>query len=230
MDTLADPAIESFGGHVEWAAENARWLATGIYDLGSAVGIWDALAGGARLLGSGIEWAADAAGGFFDFLVGGAQKSLELLVDLHNVLNDLPQAQRVPGISAQDIDAPDLSTIGPDRGDSGGPGGGEPPATPPATSTVQTSAVASLPSSAPAAGSPSTTSTRSTPATTAATSATPSPTAASGAGGTTNNYTITNNVTVEAADASDRVEMRKVARRTYTQMNKRIRKQTGSSA
>jgi hypothetical protein len=116
MDTLGDPAIESFGGYVEWAAENARWLATGIYDLGSAVGIWDALAGGARLLGSGIEWAADAAGGFFDFLVGGAQKSLELLVDLHNVLNDLPQAQRVPGISAQDIEAPDLSTIGPDRG------------------------------------------------------------------------------------------------------------------
>ena len=173
MDTLGDPTIEAFGGYVGWSAENARWLGETIYDLGSVVGIWDAMAGGVRLLGSGIEGAADAVGGFFDLLGSGAQQSLELLVDLHNVLNDLPQAQRVPGISAQDIEAPDLSTIGPDRGDGeeGGSGSGTgpgPSAPPPAAAaTVESPAVASLPSGGAGPGSSSASPSTSTPATTA---------------------------------------------------------------
>jgi hypothetical protein len=223
--------LRSFGNWVEWSAENVRWLAGGIYDLGSAVGVWDALATGAQLVGDGISWATDAAENFIPTIVRASQAGIDAIYGLHNAINDLPLAEELPSVSAQDLTAPDLSSIGPDRGDdtgSGMPGSGsDPPAAPSVeAAAVQQSALDSLPSATASTQTPSSSpalSQGSTPASspsTASSAASASPTASatpvpSGGGSTGGDTYITNNnydIDIDNSGSDQRITRRQVLR------------------
>ena len=113
-DAVGAENIEAFGGAIAWTVGLVRLLAESLYNVGDALGVWGRLARGARKLGEIISYA-------FDRIAIGAQNVVNWIVQAHNTLNDIPGAAALPGISGQDIDAPNVSDISADRG--GGPGG-----------------------------------------------------------------------------------------------------------
>jgi hypothetical protein len=231
-DHLGSENVDAFAGAIQTAVDVVYALGTGLYDVGDAFGVWDTLASIIRSVGDGLGFVYNAASDAYDALAGGAEWVLSKIVELHNVINNVPGAAEMSAfISASDISMPDLfggpggSGSGGDSDEFGGSGFAPSPAP---TASVMDAAVASLPSTSPG-GSAQASSASASASPSSATPSTPSGTTA-GRGSTTS---ITNNydVTINAAGTKiTKTRVQRWIRRTHNRLERRQAKQSTAGA